>query len=72
MDAATKPPWMGSRRPRTPTVPRHPTECALLLLLLLLLLPAGAGLQALQNTPYPAITASISSALRARPSVSTR
>jgi len=27
MDAATKPPWMGSRRPREPTVPRHPTEC---------------------------------------------
>ncbi|MBA0251763.1 hypothetical protein FEO92_17225 [Stenotrophomonas maltophilia] len=26
MDAATKPPWTGSRRPRKPTVPRHPTE----------------------------------------------
>ncbi|PSD46350.1 hypothetical protein C7E24_10900 [Stenotrophomonas maltophilia] len=38
MDAATKPPWTGLRRPRKPTVPRHPTECMLLLLLLLRLL----------------------------------
>ncbi|RXK67397.1 hypothetical protein ERT44_08865 [Stenotrophomonas sp. MA5] len=27
MDAAAKPPWRGSRRPRTSTPPRHPTEC---------------------------------------------
>ncbi|MGV4840590.1 hypothetical protein ACSMEA_12610, partial [Stenotrophomonas maltophilia] len=45
MDAATKPPWMGLRRPRKPTVPRHPTECSLLLLLLLRLLQVqGAAL----------------------------
>ncbi|RTQ88882.1 hypothetical protein EKL94_11620 [Stenotrophomonas maltophilia] len=31
----------GSRRPRTPTPPRQPTECQLLLLLLLLRLPAS-------------------------------
>ncbi|KAF1015164.1 MAG: Phosphoglycerol transferase I [Stenotrophomonas maltophilia] len=34
MDGAYEPPWMGLRRPRKPTVPRHPTECPLLLLLL--------------------------------------
>ncbi|MNV69959.1 hypothetical protein D3C71_1628950 [compost metagenome] len=50
MDAATKPPWTDSRRPRKPTVPRHPTECApllllRLLLLLLLLRVQGAALQ---------------------------
>ncbi len=57
MDAATKATWTYLRRPRTPTVPRHPTECQLLLLLLplllLLLLPLqvqGAALQ--KNTPY--------------------
>ncbi|PJO50152.1 hypothetical protein CR156_21770 [Stenotrophomonas lactitubi] len=33
MDAAAKPPGMGLRRPRTPTPPRHPTECLLLPLL---------------------------------------
>ncbi|PJL14638.1 hypothetical protein B9Y66_06420 [Stenotrophomonas maltophilia] len=33
MDAAAKPPWMGLRRPRNPTPPRHPTECQLLTLL---------------------------------------
>ena len=27
MDAAAKPPWTDSRRPRTPTLPRHPKEC---------------------------------------------
>ncbi|PJL66046.1 hypothetical protein B9Y61_19750 [Stenotrophomonas maltophilia] len=27
MDAAAKPPWTDSRRPRNPTPPRHPTEC---------------------------------------------
>ena len=32
MDAAAKPPWTGSRRPRAPTPPRQPTECQLLLL----------------------------------------
>ncbi|KAG1253330.1 hypothetical protein G6F68_011388 [Rhizopus microsporus] len=32
--AAAKPPGMGSRRPRTPTPPRHPTECPLLTLTL--------------------------------------
>ncbi|TFZ45838.1 16S rRNA (guanine(966)-N(2))-methyltransferase RsmD, partial [Stenotrophomonas maltophilia] len=31
MDAATKPPWTGLRRPRKPTVPRHPTDSPLLL-----------------------------------------
>ena len=36
MDAATKPPGMDSRRPRKPTVPRHPTDSPLLLLLQLL------------------------------------
>ena len=52
MDAATKPPWMGLRRPRKPTVPRHPTECPPLLLRRLLpWLEAGAGLQALPNPP---------------------
>ncbi len=50
MDAATKPPWMGSRRPRTSTVPRHPTECQLLLLLLLL--PLRVQGAALPNTLY--------------------
>ncbi len=39
MDAATKPPWMGLRRPRKPAVPRHPTGSPLLLGLLLGLLP---------------------------------
>ena len=56
-----------------PTPPRHPTQCRSCF---------GRcrcfGLQRVQGrkpcrkTPYPAITASISSALRARPSVSTR
>ncbi len=32
MDAAAKPPWTGSRRPRKPTVPRQPTGTQLLLL----------------------------------------
>ncbi len=48
----------GVRRPRTPTPPRHPTECSLLTLTLTLTLTlpwleasAGAGLQALPNTP---------------------
>ncbi|TPD86046.1 hypothetical protein FJN19_05315 [Stenotrophomonas maltophilia] len=27
MDAAAKPPWMGSRRPRTPTPPHQIAEC---------------------------------------------
>ncbi len=36
MDAATKPPWTGLRRPRKPTVPRHPADSPLLLLLWLL------------------------------------
>ncbi|QGM06496.1 hypothetical protein FEO88_17190 [Stenotrophomonas maltophilia] len=27
MDAATKATWTYLRRPRKPTVPRHPTEC---------------------------------------------
>gem|GEM_PF-4309363 len=44
MDAATKPPGMDSRRPRTPTVPRHPTECRLLTLTLTLTLPWFEGL----------------------------
>ncbi len=44
MDAATKPPGTGLRRPRKPTVSRHPTECPLLLLLRPLpWLEAGAG-----------------------------
>ncbi|KAG1469809.1 hypothetical protein G6F57_012038 [Rhizopus arrhizus] len=53
MDAAAKPPGMGSRRPRTPPPPRQPAECQLLRLLLPLPLPwlglpwleasAGAG-----------------------------
>ncbi|AVH90102.1 hypothetical protein AL480_04350 [Stenotrophomonas maltophilia] len=30
MDAAAKPTWTYLRRPRTPTPPRHPTECQLL------------------------------------------
>ncbi len=34
MDAAAKPTRTYLRRPRTPTPPRHPTECQLLLLLL--------------------------------------
>ncbi|RTY05189.1 hypothetical protein EKT70_16285 [Stenotrophomonas geniculata] len=52
MDAATKPPWTGLRRPRKPTVPCHPTECPLLLLRRLLpWLEAGAGLQALPTPP---------------------
>ncbi|RRU04777.1 hypothetical protein EGJ03_07290 [Stenotrophomonas maltophilia] len=53
MDAATKPPWTGLRRPRKPTVPCHPTECPLLLLRRLLpWLEAGAGLQALPTPHY--------------------
>ncbi|MBA0242888.1 hypothetical protein D7Y16_06220 [Stenotrophomonas maltophilia] len=52
MDAAAKPPWTGSRRPRTPTPPRHPTDSSLWLLPLPLLEAlAGAGLQALPKTP---------------------
>ncbi|QDL27667.1 hypothetical protein EGM71_07870 [Stenotrophomonas maltophilia] len=44
MDAAAKPPWTGSRRPRAPTPPRQPTECQLLLLPLPWLeASAGAG-----------------------------
>ncbi|AWH18739.1 hypothetical protein C1922_16220 [Stenotrophomonas sp. ZAC14D2_NAIMI4_7] len=35
MDAATKATWTYLRRPRTPTVPRHPTECPLLTLTLI-------------------------------------
>ena len=73
MDAATKPPWMGLRRPPQPDPPRHPTECQLLLLLLLLLLPlpllliaAGAGLQALPE-PHTPQQASATAA-RGRPS----
>ncbi|PJL74785.1 hypothetical protein B9Y88_18370 [Stenotrophomonas maltophilia] len=51
MDAATKPPWTGLRRPRKPTVPRHSTECTplLLLLLRLLLLPLRVQGAALPN-----------------------
>ncbi|OWQ63910.1 hypothetical protein CEE58_10175 [Stenotrophomonas maltophilia] len=49
MDAATKPPWMGLRRPRKPTVPRHPTECPLLLLLRLLQVQGAA----LPTNPNP-------------------
>ena len=45
MDAAAKPPGMGSRRPRTPTPPRHPTECMLLLRLLLRPLPLPLRVQ---------------------------
>ncbi|RXK67763.1 hypothetical protein ERT44_07350 [Stenotrophomonas sp. MA5] len=30
MDAATKPPWTGLRRPAQPDPPRHPTKCTLL------------------------------------------
>ena len=41
MDAAAKPPGTDSRRPRTPTPPRPPTECPLLTLTLLLRLPAS-------------------------------
>ncbi|MCW2065357.1 UNVERIFIED_ORG: hypothetical protein M2420_000695 [Stenotrophomonas maltophilia] len=58
MDAAAKPPWMGSRRPRNPTPTRQPTESPLLLLLLLLLLlrlwPLQVQGAALPNNPLPA------------------
>ncbi len=65
MDAATKPPWMGLRRPPQPDPPRHPTECPLLLLPLLLI-AAGAGLQALPE-PHTPQQASATAA-RGRPS----
>ncbi|RRU06915.1 hypothetical protein EGJ03_12850 [Stenotrophomonas maltophilia] len=55
MDAAAKPPWTDSRRPRTPTPPHPPTECPLLTLTLPWL-EAGAGLQALPKPP-PTMTA---------------
>ncbi|PSD24474.1 hypothetical protein C7E13_04810 [Stenotrophomonas maltophilia] len=42
MDAAAKPPWTDSRRPRNPTPPRPLTECPLLTLTLPWL-EAGAG-----------------------------
>ncbi len=41
MDAATKPPWTGLRRPLQPDPPRHPAPSRLLLRLLLLRLPAS-------------------------------
>ena len=45
MDAAAKPTGTYLRRPRSPTPPRHPTECQLLLLLRPLLLQVqGAAL----------------------------
>ncbi|PJL68455.1 hypothetical protein B9Y75_12650 [Stenotrophomonas maltophilia] len=53
MDAATKPPWTGLRRPPQPDPPRHPTECPLLPLTLPLLRPlqVQGGSPANQNTP---------------------
>ncbi len=50
MDAATKATWTYLRRPRTPTVPRLPTECQLSLLTLLLPLQVQGA--ALPNTLY--------------------
>ncbi len=52
MDAATKPPWMGLRRPRTPTAPRLPPGSQhLILTLTLLWLAAGAGQQPCKENP---------------------
>ncbi|PII18861.1 hypothetical protein CR919_15965 [Stenotrophomonas sp. LMG 10879] len=52
MDAAAKPTGTYLRRPRTPTPPRHPTECTLLLLLLLRPV-AGAGRSPARPTLTP-------------------
>ena len=53
MDAAAKPPWTGSRRPRNPTPTRQPTESPLLLLLLLRLWPLQVqGCKPCRTTPY--------------------
>ena len=52
MDAATKPPWMGLRRPVPPDPPRHPTESQLLTLLRLLrLLRQVQGAALLSHPP---------------------
>gem|GEM_PF-6405238 len=53
MDAATKPPWMGLRRPRKPTVPRHPAGSPLLLRLLQLLQPLPLRVPGATRPPFP-------------------
>gem|GEM_PF-3783150 len=50
MDAATKPPWTGLRRPPQPDPPRHPTDSQLLTLTLLWP-AAGAGQQPCKENP---------------------
>ncbi|MPS46403.1 MAG: hypothetical protein E2597_20025 [Stenotrophomonas sp.] len=51
MDAATKPPWMGLRRPPQPAPPRLPTGTRLLTLLWPWLRPLRVQGAALQREP---------------------
>ncbi|CAM0121578.1 hypothetical protein SMJ63A_210008 [Stenotrophomonas geniculata] len=61
MDAATKPPWTGLRRPLPPDPPRHPTECRPLLLHWLLFLRVQGA--AMPYSPNPRFDAPCNNAL---------